>query len=57
VSEAELQRWVVESCGEAVDLANAGVRNGSLKGQVVSGAERKQRIDECIAGVNRPSGN
>ena len=54
-SEAELQRWVVQSCSETIDLVNSGVRSGTLKGREVSGVERKQKIDECIAEVSRPS--
>jgi hypothetical protein len=55
ISAAELQRWAVESCAETVDIVNAGVRNGTLQGREVSSANRKQKIDECIAEVNRPT--
>lgn len=54
ISEAELQRWAVQSCSETIDMVNSGVRNGTLQGREISGAERKQKIDECIAQVNAP---
>ena len=57
ISNAELQRWVVESCAETIDLVDAGVKNGTLAGRQVSGAARKQKIDECIARVNGPKVN
>jgi hypothetical protein len=56
-SDAALQRRVVQSCEEAVDLANAGVKSGMLTGHVISGVDREQRVSECILKANNPPPN
>ena len=55
-AEADLRKWVIESCNSIVDLANAGVRSGRLTGHEKVGTERQKAIEACIAEVNRPAG-
>jgi hypothetical protein len=52
-SEQDLRQWGIRSCREITDLVDAGVRSGKLSGHALSPSERKQKIDDCIAEVNR----
>jgi len=51
---SDKQKWVMKSCADTIDLANAAVRSGLATGHEVVGAERKARIDSCITEVNKP---
>ena len=48
-----MRKWVVESCNSMVDMVNAGVTSGSIRGPI-PGTSRMARVAACVDEVSKP---
>lgn len=50
-AENDLKQWIMKSCNDNIDIVNAMVRNGTIAGREITGADRDQRVARCIKEV------
>lgn len=50
-SKTDMQRWAVDACNYNIDLVNSMVRAGKVSGHEYVGAEREQKVADCIKGT------